>query len=127
MQGGTVEQAVVVASPQDLTRGWSYSALSRARGATRLLIADTDRHQAERASMRLTRLSLTGAVRRSRPAQIRRMLVRDDEDLAIDQFPVGGHEDDRVLAAHRGLAAPFPRNTLPAGPNGSSPRRACSG
>jgi len=34
MQGGTVEHAVVVASAQDLTRGWSYTALSRARGET---------------------------------------------------------------------------------------------
>ncbi len=32
MQGGTVEHAVVVASPRDLTAGWSYTALSRARG-----------------------------------------------------------------------------------------------
>ena len=32
MQGGTVERAFVVASPEDLTAGWSYSALSRARG-----------------------------------------------------------------------------------------------
>ena len=40
MQGGTVETAVVVASPRDLTAGWSYTALSRARGETRLLIHD---------------------------------------------------------------------------------------
>ncbi len=32
MQGGTVEAAIVVASPRDLTAGWSYTALSRARG-----------------------------------------------------------------------------------------------
>src|SRR5207245_6798225 len=37
MQGGTVERAIVVASPRDLTAGWSYTALSRARGETRLL------------------------------------------------------------------------------------------
>jgi hypothetical protein len=29
-QGGTVEAATVVASPHDLTAGWSYMALSRA-------------------------------------------------------------------------------------------------
>ena len=40
MQGGTVEQPLVVASPRDLTAGWSYTALSRARGETRLLIHD---------------------------------------------------------------------------------------
>jgi ATP-dependent exoDNAse (exonuclease V) alpha subunit len=38
MQGGTVETATVVASPHDLTAGWSYTALSRARGHTRLVI-----------------------------------------------------------------------------------------
>ena len=31
MQGATVEAAIVVASPRDLTAGWSYTALSRAR------------------------------------------------------------------------------------------------
>ena len=40
MQGATVEQATVVASPHDLSRGWSYTALSRARGDTRLLVRD---------------------------------------------------------------------------------------
>lgn len=38
MQGGTVEHAIVVAAPRALTRGWSYTALSRARTATRLHI-----------------------------------------------------------------------------------------
>ena len=38
MQGGTVEHAIVVASVGELTRGWSYTALSRARGETRLLV-----------------------------------------------------------------------------------------
>ena len=42
MQGGTVEHATVVASPHDLSRGWSYTALSRARGETRLLVRDSD-------------------------------------------------------------------------------------
>jgi conjugative relaxase-like TrwC/TraI family protein len=102
MQGATVEAAIVVASPEDLTAGWSYSALSRARGATRLLIVDADRHQAERAEHapedaqpERTRSAVTARA-------ARRMLVRDDEDLAIEQLPAAGHEDDRVLAAHRG-------------------------
>jgi conjugative relaxase-like TrwC/TraI family protein len=106
MQGGTVEQAVVVASPEDLTRGWSYSALSRARGATRLLMADTDRDQAGRAE----HAPDDAHSDRSRSAVIaraeRRMLVRDDEDLAIEQLPAAGHEDDRVLAAHRAGVSP---------------------
>jgi ATP-dependent exoDNAse (exonuclease V) alpha subunit len=35
MQGGTVEHATVVATPRALTRGWSYTALSRAPGPPR--------------------------------------------------------------------------------------------
>ncbi len=42
MQGGTIESAIVVASPRDLTAGWSYTALSRARETTRLLVYDDD-------------------------------------------------------------------------------------
>ena len=40
MQGATVERAIVVATARDLTAGWSYTALSRARGTTSLLIHD---------------------------------------------------------------------------------------
>src|SRR5919106_903773 len=54
MQGGTVEHATVVATPRALTRGWSYTALSRARAATRLHIDGQDvpaGAQAERAEL----------------------------------------------------------------------------
>ena len=47
MQGGTVERAFVVAAPHELSRGWSYTALSRLRGQTRLF-AITDRQERER-------------------------------------------------------------------------------
>jgi hypothetical protein len=109
MQGGTVERAVVVASPQDLTRGWSYSALSRARGATRLLIADTDRHQADRAEHAPADAPPDQNCWAVMARAARRMLVRDDQDLAIDQLPAAGHEDDRVLAAHRAAISPIPQ------------------
>jgi hypothetical protein len=96
MQGATVETAIVLASPRDLTAGWSYTALSRARGTTRLLIHDPptvpgrselgpdaphigDRHE------------LVARV-------ARRMLERDSEDLAIEQLPLAGHADDPRLA-----------------------------
>jgi conjugative relaxase-like TrwC/TraI family protein len=109
MQGGTVEEAIVVASPEDLTAGWSYSALSRARAATRLLIANKDRHEAARADH---------APEGERPDQsrsaiiaraARRMLVRDDEDLAVDQLNPAGREDDRSLASHRAGAGGLPQ------------------
>lgn len=98
MQGGTVEAAIVVATPRDLTAGWSYTALSRARGQTRLLIHD---HQpaagrsefapSERTST-VARDALMGRVQR-------RMLERDDEDLAIEQLPGAGRANDPEVAA----------------------------
>ncbi|WP_249011855.1 MobF family relaxase [Conexibacter sp. DBS9H8] len=106
MQGGTVERAIVVASPTDLTRGWSYSALSRARGETKLLIADEQRHYDGRAEVApdpglgaRDRASVLAAV-------ARRMLVRDDEDLAVVQLAPSGREDDRKLVAGRAAGHP---------------------
>ena len=108
MQGGTVERAFVVGSPEDLTAGWSYSALSRARGQTRLLIADQDRRAAERDELapRQERRTCSRSDVLARVA--RRMLVRDDEDLAVDQISAAGREDDAALASQRAA-----RGTLP--------------
>ena len=93
MQGGTVEAATVVASPHDLTAGWSYTALSRARGHTRLLIHE-DRYAEERSEFAPT--DQTPAANRDELlARVsRRMLERDDEDLAIEQLPGAGRADD---------------------------------
>jgi conjugative relaxase-like TrwC/TraI family protein len=97
MQGATVEAAIVVATPRDLTAGWSYTALSRARANTRLLIHDADLahervdHAPEpfgQASSREGLLARAG----------RQMLDRDDEDLAIEQLPPSGRADDHRLA-----------------------------
>ena len=86
MQGGTVERVVVLASVHDLSRGWSYTALSRARGETRLLITDTQAVSEERAEVapvpRETRIEAQQTFVRV----ARRMRERDDEDLAIDQL-----------------------------------------
>ncbi len=85
MQGATVESATVLASPQDLTAGWSYTALSRARGQTQLLIHD-EQFSTERSDFAPdqpatpTRESLLARAQR-------RMLKRDDEDLAVEQLP----------------------------------------
>ncbi len=89
MQGGTVEAATVIASPHDLTAGWSYTALSRARGHTRLLIYE-DRYAEERSEFAPT--DQTPAANRGELlARVsRRMLERDDEDLAIEQLPGAG-------------------------------------
>jgi conjugative relaxase-like TrwC/TraI family protein len=96
MQGATVEAAIVVASPRDLTAGWSYTALSRARATTRLLIHD-DHALHERAD-HAPEAAREPASRADLLAQTgRRMLERDDQDLAIEQLPPAGHADDRQL------------------------------
>ena len=103
MQGATVEHATVVAAPRALTRGWSYSALSRARGATELHI---DGHGAAAASV-AERAEIAPHDDQSAveaPDVLRRaaqqMKVRDDEDLAVRQLPVRpapGRADDLEL------------------------------
>jgi conjugative relaxase-like TrwC/TraI family protein len=98
MQGATVEQATIVASPHDLTRGWAYTALSRARGETRLLVRDTSPEAGDRDVISPTAAASPAA----RPVDVlarvaSRMRERDDEDLAIDQLPAGGRHDDPQL------------------------------
>ncbi len=99
MQGGTVEHAFVVAAPHELTKGWSYTALSRARGQTRLFTI-TDHEQQEREE-------LAPGERHPKPTEkelyariARCMQTRDDEDLAIEQLPAefgAGRADDVEL------------------------------
>jgi conjugative relaxase-like TrwC/TraI family protein len=92
MQGATVEHATVVATPRALTRGWSYTALSRARATTRLHIDGQDvpaGQAAERAE-----LAPHDSHRRPQREEVlaraaERMTIRDDEDLAITQLPLG--------------------------------------
>src|SRR3954447_12236739 len=102
MQGGTVEHATVVATPRALTSGWSYTALSRARAATRLHIDGQDGPagaQAERAELAHdARPRPQRADVLARAAQ--RMTIRDDEDLAVTQLatrPAPGRPDDDEL------------------------------
>jgi hypothetical protein len=82
MRGATVERAIVVASPRELTAGWSYTALSRARGETRVLIVDG--HEDERSEFAPADCALSPEPLFVRPT--RRMLERDDEDLAVEQL-----------------------------------------
>jgi chromosome segregation ATPase len=93
MQGGTVEAAIVVASPRDLAAGWSYTALSRARNETRLLVYDL-RTSGERDEFAPGDRGPT-ATRSDLLARVaRRMLERDDEDLAINQLPAACRASD---------------------------------
>jgi len=107
MQGATVERAIVLVGPRELTAGWSYTALSRARDSTRLLIhaeapardrrevGPSERGQGEPKDL-LARVA-------------GRMLERDDEPLAIEQLPPAGRADDRALELAERLAAELPQ------------------
>jgi hypothetical protein len=93
MQGATVEQATVVATSHDLSRGWSYTALSRARGQTRLLVRDTTLDCGERDELAPTARNAPSAPSEVLARVARRMLDRDDQDLALDQLPAAGRAD----------------------------------
>jgi hypothetical protein len=104
MQGGTVEAAIVVASPCDLTAGWSYTALSRARDETRLLVYD-DRISGERDEFAPADRTLTATRSDLLARAARRMLERDDEDLAIEQLPAAGRAGDLDVSDAERLTA----------------------
>src|SRR5215216_1144003 len=125
MQGGTVEHATVVATPRALTRGWSYTALSRARGGTRLHIDGQD----VPAGVQAERAELAPHDARPRPQRAdvlaraaQRMTIRDDEDLAVTQLPTRpapGRPDDDEL--RRGATAGPERTAAEAEPTAPVP------
>jgi hypothetical protein len=108
MQGGTIENAIVVASPRDLTAGWSYTALSRARDTTRLLVYHDD-FERERSEFAPTDQTPTATRDELLERVGRRMLERDDEDLAIEQLPGAGRAADPDLARAQTHAADPPQ------------------
>jgi hypothetical protein len=92
MQGATVEWAGVVAVPHELTRGWSYTALSRARGQTRLFVLDEGDGRVHHDRARRDELApderLGTPTSEQLAARVERyMRTRDDEDLAVDRLP----------------------------------------
>jgi hypothetical protein len=96
MQGSTVGRAIVVAKPRDLTAGWSYTALSRARSETSLLIVDDDgdeRSEFAPAGSATPRDPLLTRV-------ARKMRERDDEDLAVEQLHRGVGHNPEEAAEH---------------------------
>jgi hypothetical protein len=124
MQGGTVEWAAVVAEPWELTRGWSYTALSRTRDATELHVIaphDTDgEHRDEIApSYRPPRATRTEIL--DRVAQ--RMTIRDDEDLAVDRLSEHDARSGAVDAADPNRGAPPNPAEAPPQPSGLSADR----
>ena len=108
MQGATVERAIVLASPRDLSAGWCYTALSRARGTTRLLIHD------ERVAVGRSEVApaerVGAATDDALLAQVeRRMHERDSQQLAIEQLAPAGRSDDLALENTRQLAYELPQ------------------
>ena len=88
MQGGTVEWAAAVGTPEDFTRNWAYTALSRGREPTRLYVA------AELAAPARERASERAEIAPEPPPEpapalerlARAMRIPDDEPLALERL-----------------------------------------
>jgi hypothetical protein len=91
MQGGTVEWAGVVGHPDDFTRNWSYTALSRARDATEIFLIDTPtEHQLDRAEIAPDHPKELVDERTPLERLAAAMRQRDDEDLALARIRIDG-------------------------------------
>jgi hypothetical protein len=97
MQGATVHWAAVVGQPGDFSRNWSYTALSRAREPTEILLVD------EPSRVHEERVEIAPAPDTQHQGPLERMAARmrerDDEDLALEQLEHAGatsqeHERD---------------------------------
>ena len=87
VQGGTVEWAGVVGRPEDFTRNWSYTALSRAREPTELfVVAAPTQRELDRAEIAPGQVRELGDERTSIERLEAAMRRRDDEDLALDRL-----------------------------------------
>ncbi len=112
IQGATVEWAGVVGRPEDFTRNWSYTALSRAREPTELFLLDTpterELDRTEIAPGQHAELSdQRSLIERLQTA----MRCRDDEDLALDRIDATrnhtpSHLEPVRLSAERAIAPP---------------------
>ena len=87
MQGATVEWAGVVGRPEDFTRNWSYTALSRAREPTELFLVDTPtERELDRMEIAPGQVCGLGDERTPLERLAAAMRCRDDEDLALDRI-----------------------------------------
>ena len=140
IQGGTVEWAGVVGRPEDFTRNWSYTALSRAREPTELFLIDTPtERELDRAEIAPDQPADCGDERTPIERLEAAMRRRDDEDLALDRIdaePACGpaHVEPahagtavsapvRRRAAGRARAASRAHRPLPRAPRRPAPRR----
>ena len=116
IQGGTVEWAGVVGHPDDFTRNWSYTALSRAREPTELFLIDapTER-ELDRAEIAPNQPAELGDERTPLERLEAAMRRRDDEDLALDRIDDIGTQppSDRTLTqTSRATASELSRRSV---------------
>jgi len=113
VQGATVEWAGVVARPEHLTKGWSYTALSRARDTTELYVPAIDHDRAQDRAELAPHDTTTHPERDETKTRIAaRMTVRDDEDLAVAQLVEGQPRDDDA-PDHDRTADALPNDAVP--------------
>jgi conjugative relaxase-like TrwC/TraI family protein len=108
IQGGTVEWAGVVGHPDDFTRNWSYTALSRARDATELFLIHTPTERdLDRAEIAPDAPAEVGDQRTPLERLEAAMRRRDDENLALDRIDeIAAHTPaDRELTDARPTAS----------------------
>jgi conjugative relaxase-like TrwC/TraI family protein len=87
IQGATVEWAGVVGRPEDFTRNWSYTALSRARDPTEMFVIDTQtQRELDRAEIAPGQARGLGDGRTLIERLETAMRCRDDENLALDHL-----------------------------------------
>jgi hypothetical protein len=87
IQGATVEWAGVVGRPEDFTRNWSYTALSRAREPTEVFLVDTQtERELDRMEIAAAQAPGPGDERTPIERLDAAMRRRDDEDLALDRI-----------------------------------------
>jgi chromosome segregation ATPase len=99
VQGATVEWAGVVGRPEDFTRNWSYTALSRAREPTELFLIDTPtERELDRAEIAPDQARGLGDERTLIERVEAAMRCRDDEDLALDRIDAEPGPADLELA-----------------------------
>jgi hypothetical protein len=111
LQGGTIEWAAVIGQPEDFSRNWAYTALSRAREPVHIfLIAEPNRLQQEREEL----APAQQAEAHADPVGLmtRRMRERDDEDLALEQLERAERDARELLTQGAEVAPPDGRVQL---------------
>jgi conjugative relaxase-like TrwC/TraI family protein len=107
VQGGTMEWAGVVGRPEDFSRNWSYTALSRAREPTELFVVDTPtEREIDRIEIAPGQARGLGDERTLIERLETAMRCRDDEDLALDRLDAERNRGPaHLVPAHAQLSA----------------------